>query len=48
MDMMPVHGRTDHRDPAGVGSRGEDGRRTRDQRISSAPFYKWRAKLASM
>ena len=47
-EAEPVYGRADHRDFAGAGGRGEDGRRLPQHGISSATFYKWKAKYGGL
>ena len=44
----PVHGRANHRDFAGAGGRGEDGRGVPQARISSATIYKWKARYGAL
>jgi putative transposase len=46
-EAKPVHGRADHRDLAGAGGRGAD-RRCVPHGISSATFYKWKAKYGGL
>ena len=47
-EAEPVHGRADHRDPAGTGSRGEDVGRLPQARDQRATFYKWKAKYGGL
>ena len=43
-----IHGGTDHRDTEEVRSRDEDGEVCREQGISEATFYKWKAKYGGL
>ncbi len=47
-EAEPVHGRADHRDPAGAGGWCDDSRVCRKHGISSATFYKWKAKYGGL
>ena len=47
-EAIEVHGRADHRDPAGAGSGGGDGGGCRRHGISSATFYTWKSKFGAM
>ena len=47
-EAEPVHGRTDHRDIAGAGGRGEDGRRVPQARHQQCEFYKWKARYGGL
>ena len=47
-EAQPVYGRTDHWDFAGAGGRCEDRRRLPQTGISSATFYKWKAKYGGL
>jgi putative transposase len=47
-EAQQVHGRADHRDIEGAGGRAGDGDVCRKHGISSATFYKWKAKYGGM
>jgi putative transposase len=47
-EAKSVHGQADHRDPAGAGSWRGNGRCLPQTRISSATFYKWKAKYGGL
>jgi len=47
-EAFEVHGRADHCDPAGTGSGIEDGGCLSQAQISSATFYKWKAKYGGL
>jgi putative transposase len=47
-EAVEVHGRADHCDPAGTRSGFEDGDVCRKHGISSATFYKWKAKYGGL
>ena len=47
-EAVEVYGRADHCDPTGTGSGFEDGRVCRKHGISSATFYKWKAKYRDL
>jgi len=48
MDMKPSRLRADHRDPARAGGRCKTGDVCRKYGISSATFYKWKAKFGGL
>jgi putative transposase len=43
-----VHGRADHRDPAGAGGGRQDGDLARKHGVSEATLYNWKAKFGGM
>jgi putative transposase len=47
-EAEPVHGRADHRDFAGERGGREDSRPVPQTRVSSATFYKWKAKYGGL
>src|SRR5262245_27814739 len=47
-EAKPFQRRTDHRDCARAGSRDSDGRCVPQARVSSATFYKWKAKFGGL
>jgi putative transposase len=46
--QIEIHGRTDHRDPGGAGARHCEAEVCRKHGVSSATFYKWKAKYGGM
>jgi putative transposase len=47
-EARPVHRRADHRDPAGAGSWAKTADVCRKYGVSSATFYKWKAKYGGL
>jgi putative transposase len=47
-EAFKVHGRADRRDPARAGSRSGDGELCRKHGVSSATFYKWKARYGGL